>query len=126
MIPMEKWWTKVKHHNMKHLPGMMTDTFSLKFQIYDCFLLVFCFLLYFPDLCLRVLMLSYNEKYGSFLHVCSTLLHPHINDTVSCPLSNTENSYTSVLSRAIGLRVFVNRPIEPVPPLVLVPESVLQ
>lgn len=105
------------------LPGMMTDTFSLKFQICDCFLLVFCFLLYFQDLCLRVLMLSYNAKIRSFLHVYSILFHPQINTTVSSPLSKTENSYSSVLSRAIGLHMSVNRPIAPVPPLVLVPQG---
>lgn len=62
---------------MKHLPGMMTDTLSLKFQIYDCFPLVFCFLLYFQDLCLHVLMLSYNVKEGHFCmstEFCSTLI----------------------------------------------------
>lgn len=116
----------VKCCNTKRLPGMMTDTFSLKFQICDCFLLVFCFLLYFQDLCLRVLMLSYNAKIRSFLHVYSILFHPQINTTVSSPLSETENSYSSVLSRAIGLHMSVNRPIAPVPPLALVPQEVLQ
>lgn len=71
---------------------MMTDTFSLKFQIYDCFPLVFCFLLYFQDLCLHVLMLSYNVKEG---HFCSNLFHTHINDTASSP--HTEQKILTVL-----------------------------
>lgn len=83
---------------------------SLKFRIYDCFLLVFCFLLYFQDLCLHVLMLSYNERIGSLWHIYSILFHRHISDIVSSPFSKAENSHSSVLSRARGLHISVNRP----------------
>lgn len=92
---------------MKHLPGLMTDTFSLKFQIYDCFLLVFCFLLYFQDLCLHVLMLSCNEKVRSFLRVY-ILLH------------------SNCLLPLEGLPMSVNRSIASVPLLALAPQEVLQ
>lgn len=46
--------------------------------------------------------------------------------TVSSPLSKTENSYSSVLSRAIGLHMSVNKSIASVPPLALAPQEVLQ
>lgn len=97
----------------------------LKFQIYDCFLLVFCFLLYFPDLCLRVLMPSYNEKTRSLLHVCSILFHPHVNDTISSPLSATESSYSSVPSWAIGLHMSAETNSTS-PPLAWVPQEGLR